>query len=483
MTTIVTSHSEQQRAVVGGGKSLATNTLTEQVETKLSEDECHATDSLLYFFSDRKVRNGLRQYQYSGQDLSLLYHYILSPLASFCVTYGTPRTVAPNVITMVGLLFMIAAYSVMWYHVPMLFTGPSHSVASSHSDTTNISNDDMSTTNDVLLPRYIFLCNAIAILVYQTLDNMDGKQARRINASSPLGLFFDHGCDAINSVFGSANWIVAFGLSHDDSILAFIMLLGPYALFYCSTWEEYYTGQLILPIMNGPNEGLLGAVVVSLVSFWYGPSYWHQYDWWETLSLDSILQYALGFETVATIKPLRNCDLFIFLTAICMAQEIAQKMLFIVRGYGLRTLYTLLPLITLAVCTLLLSSVNYNIWIHMPRTCLHLSSILFVEATTDLMLKHMTKQKYQPFRLILLPLIIFTTLIMTSHWPHLYLSADQFLLIYTSIAGTYLVIKSTILIHEMCIILNIWCFTIGKRRIKGAEHVLTAPNSFGNKND
>jgi ethanolaminephosphotransferase len=32
----------------------------------------------------------------------------------------------------------------------------------------------------------------------QTIDNLDGKQARRTKSSSPLGLLFDHGCDALN---------------------------------------------------------------------------------------------------------------------------------------------------------------------------------------------------------------------------------------------------------------------------------------------
>lgn len=30
------------------------------------------------------------------------------------------------------------------------------------------------------------------------MDAIDGKQARRTGTSSPLGEFFDHGCDAIN---------------------------------------------------------------------------------------------------------------------------------------------------------------------------------------------------------------------------------------------------------------------------------------------
>jgi phosphatidylglycerophosphate synthase len=36
-------------------------------------------------------------------------------------------------------------------------------------------------------------------LIYRILDEMDGKQARRTGNSSPLGLLFDHGCDAFTA--------------------------------------------------------------------------------------------------------------------------------------------------------------------------------------------------------------------------------------------------------------------------------------------
>jgi ethanolaminephosphotransferase len=46
----------------------------------------------------------------------------------------------------------------------------------------------------------------IAILVYQNLDNLDGKQARKtsntlnkLESSSPLGMLFDHGADSLCS--------------------------------------------------------------------------------------------------------------------------------------------------------------------------------------------------------------------------------------------------------------------------------------------
>jgi ethanolaminephosphotransferase len=47
------------------------------------------------------------------------------------------------------------------------------------------------------VPRWVFLVNATCMFFYQTMDNCDGKQARRTGTSSPLGDLFDHGCDAL----------------------------------------------------------------------------------------------------------------------------------------------------------------------------------------------------------------------------------------------------------------------------------------------
>jgi len=37
---------------------------------------------------------------------------------------------------------------------------------------------------------------AITYIIYTLMDNSDGKQARRTGASSPVGMLFDHFCDA-----------------------------------------------------------------------------------------------------------------------------------------------------------------------------------------------------------------------------------------------------------------------------------------------
>lgn len=49
-------------------------------------------------------------------------------------------------------------------------------------------------------PRWVYANAGFSLLFYQILDVADGKQARKTGNSSPLGLLFDHGCDALNVV-------------------------------------------------------------------------------------------------------------------------------------------------------------------------------------------------------------------------------------------------------------------------------------------
>lgn len=48
-------------------------------------------------------------------------------------------------------------------------------------------------------PQWSFLLCATGLFIYQSLDAIDGKQARRTDSSTPLGELFDHGCDSIST--------------------------------------------------------------------------------------------------------------------------------------------------------------------------------------------------------------------------------------------------------------------------------------------
>jgi ethanolaminephosphotransferase len=46
------------------------------------------------------------------------------------------------------------------------------------------------------------------------MDNTDGKQARRIGASSPMGLLIDHGCDAMTTFLFTQTMGTIMGLGN-----------------------------------------------------------------------------------------------------------------------------------------------------------------------------------------------------------------------------------------------------------------------------
>jgi phosphatidylglycerophosphate synthase len=45
----------------------------------------------------------------------------------------------------------------------------------------------------------MYFFTALGLFIYQSLDAIDGKQARRTNSQSPLGELFDHGCDSVSA--------------------------------------------------------------------------------------------------------------------------------------------------------------------------------------------------------------------------------------------------------------------------------------------
>ena len=122
--------------------------------------------------------------------------------------------------------------------------------------------------------RELHLVTAVCVFLYQTLDNMDGKQARRTHSSSALGMFFDHGCDAINTTIISIPVAAALGTGWTAKCL-FGFWCG-YIAFYFQTWEEHYIGAMVLPVINGASEGLLILMTMCLCSYFYGANWWQE---------------------------------------------------------------------------------------------------------------------------------------------------------------------------------------------------------------
>lgn len=91
------------------------------------------------------------------------------------------------------------------------------------------------------VPHWTILFTAVSLFIYQTLDALDGKHARRTNTSSPLGELFDHGCDALSTLFVPIGLCISIGLG-EWPIVMFLQFFIFVTLFYIAHWQCYVTG-------------------------------------------------------------------------------------------------------------------------------------------------------------------------------------------------------------------------------------------------
>ncbi|KAI5284080.1 hypothetical protein KEM52_003093 [Ascosphaera acerosa] len=149
---------------------------------------------------------------------------------------------APNLVTLLGFAFIVGNLLLLEIYVPDL-VGPA--------------------------PGWVYVSFAIGMWMYSTLDNVDGKQARRTGSSSPLGELFDHGIDSLNCTLASLFQVAALAMGSTRQG-AFVCLL-PCLPMFLSTWETFHTHTLYLGYVNGPTEGLVIATLMILAAGVWGP--------------------------------------------------------------------------------------------------------------------------------------------------------------------------------------------------------------------
>lgn len=166
-----------------------------------------------------------------------------------------PEWLAPNAITLLGLLCHVVYFALFVYL--LLFT--------------DISDPDS------VLPRWAHGCAGVLVFAYSVLDAVDGKQARRTGSSSPLGQLFDHGADALASMvflpFALA-WAVGIAGSWQHSLLLVLSFLN----LFCPQWEEAHTGCMRTAVggMVGVSEAILVVCAVFATSACLGDLWWGQ---------------------------------------------------------------------------------------------------------------------------------------------------------------------------------------------------------------
>ncbi|KAI5121957.1 hypothetical protein M0805_002028 [Coniferiporia weirii] len=189
----------------------------------------------------------LKFYRYSAVDKSLVYKHVIRHWCDL-VIHIFPMWMAPNLITLSGFGFIMINFILLSSFIPTLVSpGPS----------------------------WVYLSFAIGLFLYQTFDNIDGRQARRTGTSSALGHIFDHTIDSLNCALGGLLQVASLSVGPSQKGVS-LVLVGCAAMWF-STWEEYHTGTLYLGYFNGPTEGVLIACGIHLISAIFGPEIWlHQ---------------------------------------------------------------------------------------------------------------------------------------------------------------------------------------------------------------
>lgn len=160
-------------------------------------------------------------------------------------------------------------------------------------------------------PAFLYIIAAIGIFLYQTLDALDGKQARRIKAFSPLGQLFDHGCDSLSTSAMLIQILVVLRIP--DANINLLCYLSYISTVYMSNVNEKFTGVMMT------SYGQMGVTEVqlmqclSLIMCAFGLT-----DW---IYVPIIGKYGLNYLAALVIISLSLFSFKVFMTNILEAQK------------------------------------------------------------------------------------------------------------------------------------------------------------------
>ena len=259
-------------------------------------------------------------------------------------------------------------------------------------------------------PSWLYYSFAFGLFMYQTMDNVDGKQARRTGTSSGLGELFDHGIDSLNCTLASLLETAAMGLGTSKS--GVFTALVPCLPMFFSTWETYHTHTLYLGFINGPTEGLLIACALMVISGYYGPGIWTERladllgeNMWllKGLGLTSDVLGDLSFRDIWIT--LIVSSLFLTHVPFCIYHVVKAR-----RAQNLPIAPVFLEWTPMVVYTF-----SIGAWLYSPystlRTENHLvlfcltMSFVFGRMTTKMILAHLTRQPFPYWTVMLWPLV------------------------------------------------------------------------------
>ncbi|KAH0794847.1 CDP-alcohol phosphatidyltransferase family protein [Histomonas meleagridis] len=163
---------------------------------------------------------------YHGEDHSICMRLFYSKFCDKVCTFF-PLTCSANLITTIGFVFELISFILTFVY------------------SKGISEP---------LPSWVCVINGLFLFIYQTCDNVDGRQARRTHSSSAIGQFFDHAVDAFVDVFEMLKLAATLqmGANMKSFLMTFVIAFG-----YCiAFWNQYVHNLMYLGFLNFCIEGL-----------------------------------------------------------------------------------------------------------------------------------------------------------------------------------------------------------------------------------
>eukprot|EP00912_Choanoflagellata_sp_UC4_P002010 UC4_evm7s1289 len=202
-----------------------------------------------FFLSDRDLDN-ISVWRYRVSDKSITTS-LMTPFWNK-VAKLVPKTVAPNIVTLVAFGCVLLAFSIVENHGEEF-------------------------------PRSCALVAAALTFTYSTLDAVDGKHARNCKMSTPLGELFDHGCDNVGTVFQAITLLRVMGPGWSTPASLWYLVQAAQLIFLSQHITPYNASDktIYFGLLTGPNELLYIAISLMIYLSVYGQAhFWELFLGW-----------------------------------------------------------------------------------------------------------------------------------------------------------------------------------------------------------
>lgn len=180
----------------------------------------------MYLLSKEQLEN-IKNWKYFAINESIIDEF-LNPIYDIIINY-TPIYISPNLITLTGFLCSLF----IWFIVENFYT-------------------------PILIPLIImFYC------IMSILDSLDGKQARKIKNSTPMGEMLDHSVDIVTLFIITRITSIIINIDEMNLVPVYIAV----GIIFCHThYQACISGYVKLNRYCGPNEVIFLIILMYLSS-------------------------------------------------------------------------------------------------------------------------------------------------------------------------------------------------------------------------